>query len=143
MIIITNIKNANKEFDENWAIVRSMKNKSSWIAQVAELSPTKDLFYKYLQLRDAGNWNRDAFNNIYVPQFIKELKENAVAKNKLNYLYKQDKTGKTISLSCFCPDETLCHRSIIAGLLSGVGCNVTTDTGQSYTQYYDMYKSIN
>lgn len=140
MIRITNISHADRSFDENWAIVRSMKNKSDWIKQVTELSPSTDLFFKYRKLAENGNWNKDSFADIYVPQFISELKTNTAARDMLNYLYEQDKLGKNICLVCFCTDETLCHRSIIAGILRGGGANVVTDTNNDYSEYFDMYK---
>lgn len=139
MIIITNIRNANKIYDENWAIVRSLKSQSSLLKQVTDLSPSLQLFFKYRNLAANNNWNQKTFNEIYVPQFISELKANDNARKTFEYLYNQDKKGKTISLVCFCTNESLCHRSIIAGILSGGGCNVQTDTGTDYRRYYNMY----
>ena len=141
MIKVTRISNADKSFDENWAIVRKMKSSSDWLKQVPELSPSPDLFSKFLDLKSAGNWNKTTFQGVYVPQFISELKKNVVAREKLNYLYTQDKAGKGICLVCFCTDESLCHRSIIAGILAGGGCCVQTDTGLDYSHYYEMYKN--
>lgn len=141
MIRITNIKNSDKNlFDENWAIVRVMKSKSGWMKQVTALSPSTNLFFTYRDLVSKGNWNADTFNSIYVPQFIRELKQNAEAQSLLQYLIEQDKLGKKICLFCFCTDETLCHRSIVAGILRGMGGNVVTDTGKEYLQYYGLYR---
>ena len=139
MIRITNIKNADKTFDENWAIVRSMKSKSEWIKQVTALSPSTNLFFKYRNLASADNWNEESFNSIYVPQFISELRANDAAREAFDYLFNQDKLGKNICLVCFCPNEQLCHRSIIAGILQGSGANVITDTDNDYSKYFNMY----
>lgn len=122
MIAIKNISQVNyKDHDEIWAIVRSMKRPNPNIRQVSELSPSWDLFSKYQELKKNGQWNEQTFQEIYVPQFIQEM-HNKKSIALLNQLYKLDKAGKNICLVCFCPDEKLCHRSIIAGLLQGVNC---------------------
>lgn len=141
MIRITNIQNAkNVGCEDIWAIVRSMKSPEPGIVQVTGLSPSKELFHKYRNLVLEEDWHKQTFQDIYVPQFLLETCQSQVAKNLLNRLYQMDKEGKDICLACFCVNETLCHRSIIAGLLQGVGCNVVTDTGNDYTAYYRMYR---
>lgn len=143
MIIIKNIRDAKSEpCDEIWAIVRSMKSKSAGIEQVQDLSPTWDLFKKYRALKEQGDWNEQTFQEIYVPQFLRELKANRNAINLLNKLYSADKRGETICLVCFCPNEAMCHRSIIAGLLQGVGCDVRTETGADYSKYFTMFNNL-
>lgn len=129
------------QFDEVWAIVRSMKSASPWIKQVPGLSPKKELFFEYRRLANAGRWDRQAFENIYVPKFISDLCRNQEHEyDLLNELYYKDKDGLGIALVCFCTDEEMCHRSIIAGLLQGAGCNVVTNTGNNYSAYYDMWQ---
>lgn len=128
------------EYDETWAIVRSMRNPSPWMRQVQELSPSSELFRAYLALRDAGRWNANAFRDIYVPRFLYQVKHDPAALRALNALYAADqRDGKRVALVCFCPDETTCHRSIVAGLLQGVGANVRTSSGRDYGAYYDWY----
>ena len=128
------------EYDRTYAIVRNMKNPSDWIEQLQVLSPSKELFFRYLDLKKAGKWNADAFKNIYVPQFIAEMKSLA-AREALKKLCEDDKAGKNVALVCFCPDETLCHRSIIAGMLQGVGADVRLASNMDYSHYYAMYKN--
>lgn len=141
MIGIKNIRNVKlEEWDEVWAIVQSMKNSHPNIRQVKELAPTKSLFFMYCNMAKANTWNRQAFDEIYVPQFIHDFITNKTQTFLLmNQLYQIDKANKRICLLCFCTDETMCHRSIIAGLLQGVGCNVQTETGNDYTKYYNHY----
>lgn len=140
MIRITNIKNLRQDDGtESWAIVRSMKNPSAWIKQVPELSPSKELFFKYLDLKKKGQWGQDAFDNIYVPQFLHEMRTQSY--DMLNKVYMLDKNGADISMACFCTSE-LCHRYVVAGLLQGAGCNVVTDTGRDYSKYFEMYRQI-
>lgn len=142
MIRITSIRGIKDDtYDEIWAIVRSMKSQSNTIKQVIALAPSENLFHKYLTLKKEHVWNKQMFDNVYVPQFMSEM-FNKISSDALNYLYAQDKMGKKICLVCFCPDEKLCHRSIIAGLLQGTGCNVITDTKTDYSDYYRLWANM-
>ena len=127
MIYLDSVKNAKKyerEVSEVWCIVRSMKFQpkvnGAKIMQVADLSPSYDLFKKYLDLRNQGRWNQSAFDTIYTPQFLRELSENHNAMQLLNMLAKSD---KNILLLCFCEDKNTCHRSLIAKELEKMGAN--------------------
>lgn len=143
MIYIKNFKTLGplSQYNEVWAVVRSAKNLNPGIKQVADLSPSTKLFHEYLNLRNNGNWNQKTFAEIYLPTFLHELKENSAVVNPLlNYLYNADKKNKKIALVCFCDNESTCHRSIIAGLLQGVGSNISCST--DYSAYYNQYKSI-
>lgn len=133
MITVTNIRNINyAAYDEIWAIVRSLKNPGK-MKHVPELSPSWALFKKYLRLRDAGQWNADSFKSVYVPTFLKEM-AGTEAQRKLSELIELDRQGKRICLACFCRDEALCHRSIIAGILQGRGIQVQGVNGD-YSEY--------
>lgn len=141
MIRITTINNLKRDSNTTcYAIVRSIKSCPTWVTQLPTLAPSNQLLHEYLNLRDNGLWNTETFHKDYVPKFLKEMKLNATT--TLNMLYKLDKLGHNISLGCFCKDESLCHRSIVAGLLSGVGCNVVTDTGMLYNEYYKLFKEV-
>ena len=130
MITITNINYAN--YDEVWAIVQSLKYPGR-MKHIPELSPSWRLFKKYLALRDAGQWNMDSFRNVYVPIFLNEMQDSA-ARRKIEELIALDRKGKRKCLACFCPDETLCHRSIVAGILQDKGIRVYGVRGD-YSQY--------
>ena len=112
------------DFDEVWAIVRSMKHPSDKIQQVASLSPDWNLFKKYLKLKEDGNWNANSFDSIYRPQFLSQMASDAEAHKALETLKSLDAQGKRIALVCFCPNKDLCHRSLIAQILQSMGCNV-------------------
>lgn len=170
-IVIGNMKALNMHYDELWFIMRSMdwfyrkkvgsrftRYSDSEINQknyqllmqpnvkiIDELSPSKELFGFYLSLKKEGNWNQQSFNTKYVHRFIHELASNQEAKDRLNDLWLLDKQGKTVLLVCSCQDEVMCHRSIIGGILHGVGCNVkSTIYGYNisdYDKYYQMYRS--
>lgn len=133
MITVTEIRNVNyAAYDETWAIVRSLKNPGK-MKHVPELSPSWALFKKYLRLREAGQWNTDMFKSIYVPTFLKEM-AGMEAQRKLSELIELDKQGKRICMACFCRDEALCHRSIIAGILQHMGILVHGVKGD-YSRY--------
>lgn len=139
MIAIKSIRNVKYEdFDEVWAIVRNMKNPSKHIKHVPDISPSLDLFFKAKKLMKENQWNKQTFDTIYVPQFLKEMHQQS-AINILNELYQIDKNNGKICLVCFCTDETICHRSIVAGLLQGVGCNIDTELKADYSKYYKAY----
>lgn len=140
MITVTNIRNTNfAAHDEVWAIVRSLRNPGK-MKHVPELSPSWKLFKTYLALRDVGKWNAAAFQDVYVPTFLQEIR-NAAARRKLTELIELDQQGKSICLACFCPDETLCHRSIVAGILQYTGIAIR-GVKEDYSQYGKIWCSI-
>ncbi|WP_155957648.1 hypothetical protein [Eubacterium sp. 14-2] len=53
---------------------------------------------------------------------------------KISELVELDKQGKRICLVCFCLDETLCHRSIIAGILQCTGIQIQ-GVKRNYSKY--------
>ena len=78
MIKTMNIRNVNyADFDEVWAIVRSLKHPSPKMKQVTSLSPDWNLFKTYLNLKESGKWNADSFHSIYQPQFMDQIAHDA------------------------------------------------------------------
>lgn len=137
MITITNVRIVNyTDYDEVWAIVRSIKNPGK-MKRVAELSPSWNLFKTYLALRDAGKWNIETFQNIYVPTFLQEMRNEKACK-KFIELLKHNEQGKHVCLACFCADETMCHRSIIAGIFQYASVPVL-GVKNDYSRYGKAY----
>lgn len=124
-------------WDVKYMIVRSYRSHRAGFKHLPVLSPSSDLFYEYRALYDAHAWNKDSFNKTYVPKFLKEMHEQN-AMDMLNTIYAMSFTNN-IALCCYCKDESLCHRSIIAGLLQGAGAPVQTSSGKDYSKYWDMY----
>lgn len=125
MIETTNIRTVNHlNYDEVWAIVRSLKIRESWMKQVSELSPSLELFYDYRRWAAQGSWNKETFEKLYVPRFEKEIAENQIAQNKLHDLIQLHLEGKKIALVCFCENKELCHRKLIAEMLTRRGIDV-------------------
>lgn len=123
------------KYDEVWAIVRSFKHPNPHMRHVPELSPPWDLFKRYLGWKEKGQWTKDTFIAMYVPQFLKEMH----GKKPKSLLNRLATTDKHICLACFCPDEAMCHRSIIGGMLQGAGAVVNGLSGD-YSHYFGWYK---
>lgn len=137
MVTICQLSQVNyADYDEVWAIVRSLKYGNPRLRHVPELSPSWALFKQYMRLREEGKWNEDTFHKIYVPQFLKEM-QGKEQQNLLNELFA---TNKHICLVCFCSEEELCHRSIIGGMLQGAGLEVK-GLSRDYSYYYDWWKN--
>ena len=63
-----------------YAIVRSLTYPVPGAAQMDVLSPSRELFFWYRRMANAGNWNKRAFYEEYVPRFLKEIKSSPAAR---------------------------------------------------------------
>ena len=139
MIFINRIPNiCTSDYDEVWWIVRSPDSLPKEEKLIQSLSPSRELFQKYREAFHAGQFGPEFFQNVYVPQFIAELSKNEAAEADLAYLCREG-SRKNIVLGCYCRDETLCHRSIIAGILLGMGAEI--QTSQEYRKYFEMFRN--
>lgn len=136
MIKTGNIHQINHSCNENWLIVRSPGEMPENVKHIPALAPSPDLFKKYRAAFHSGCFNKAFFDEIYVPQFLRELSKNAKALALLREL-KEHSLKRDYFLCCFCEDEALCHRSIIAGILLGMGSEI--ETSAEYIQYYKMF----
>lgn len=135
MIKVGNVAGLNEyQYDENWLIVRKPDEIPAFVKHEPLLSPSPELFRKYREAYHAGLFNQEFFNQVYVPQFLRELAGNAEAMAVLNCLVKNSKS-KDILLACYCENESMCHRSIIAGVLLGMGAEI--DTLSAYQKYFE------
>ena len=125
MIVTENMRNVRHgNYDQIWAIVRSLKNPGKTLIHVPELSPSLRLFWDYHYWAQRGIWNADAFENVYKPRFLAQIAEDPAAQAKLDELAAMDATGKHIALVCFCTDAQLCHRTLVAQILCDRGVQV-------------------
>ena len=128
------------KYDENWLIVRKPDDfLPEFVKHVPAYSPSPDLFQKYREACQKKMFDQKFFNEVYVPQFVKELAENPEARALLQTLTDMSR-GKNIMLACYCETETMCHRSIIAGILLGMGAEISTE--QEYLNYYKLYQMM-
>lgn len=138
MIHINRIPNIRiYDYDEVWWIVRSPDSLPQEEKLVQSLAPSRELFLKYREAFHAGQFGPEFFQNVYVPQFIAELSKNEDAKENLDYLRRKG-SRREIVLGCYCEEEALCHRSIIAGILLRMGAEI--DTSTEYKKYYEMFR---
>lgn len=137
MFFVGNIREVHRnEYDKVYAIMRSDSFCSDWIFHNSNLSPSWDLFNEFRRLKANNLWNKDSFNEIYVPRFLKEISSYSGVW-AMQHLLQEESSGKSIALVCTCKDEELCHRSIVAGLLQGMGYDVRLNSGKDYSKYYN------
>lgn len=140
MLIVTDIRNIGRtQADKKFAIVRSLTRPIAGVDQWADLSPSRELFREYLKLRDAGKWNPEAFESIYVPRFLAEMRtpRAQAALAKLHGMA----MNSNIAVACFCSDETMCHRHIVASLLAAAGVEVRMKTPVN-PRYAELYSAM-
>lgn len=113
-IYVTDIRHCKQVPDAKvYAIVRSMKNPIEGVTQLPELSPSKNLFFAYLDLKKAGKWNKEAFESVYAPRFLLEMQA-PEARSTMSRIMKEAETDDIV-LCCFC--TSLCHRFLVADIL--------------------------
>ncbi len=139
MIRLRRITSKEDDVKENWWIVRKpdyLPDNAKW---VPELSPTPELFAYYSSFYEKGTWSKEHFDSEYVPWFIKDLKVNEKGKEYLEYL-KEISEKEDINLCCYCIDERICHKTIIAGILKGMGADI--ECSDEYLKYYRFYNEM-
>ena len=82
--------------------------KSQYDAWLKELSPSLDLIHEYKN--DKITWKR------FFSKYKKELEKNPEAIKTLKVIRRESKT-ENITLLCFEPEETPCHRHILRDIL--------------------------
>jgi uncharacterized protein YeaO (DUF488 family) len=128
------------EYDRVFAIVRSMRFNIKGVERVKELAPSPDLFRKQQAWSREGIWTQDKFDKEFVEEFLEDLSHSKDSIDMLNFLYYLDKQGDNICCICYCGTESMCHRSIIAGILQGTGANVKVE--DDYSKYYYRFKEL-
>lgn len=131
------------------AIVRRLRDRAPGMDWWPELSPSDALLDTFNGWRyDPGHRNDPAyvprmFHEVYVPRFLREVKNNPAAHDRLIDIWKMDRAGMKVYLTCFCPNEDICHRSIIAGILAG-GLRVDVDAPhiEQYKDYFTMFHAL-
>lgn len=145
MITIGNFKDINDSYDEVWMIVRSLKTNripqvNTPCYHIPALSPSKELFDCYLSWRTAGIWNHDTFERYYKPRFIHEM-QSAEAQGYLQLL-RERSVDKNILLTCFCDDESMCHRSLVYQLVMNQPFYLLVAGSRNYNNYTEMREKL-
>lgn len=125
---------------EKWYIVRKLDDdiKNDTFRHVPEISPSQSLFMKYRELAHSHRWNKQTFTSIYLPCFLTEMKQ-ATSLSILQELVDRSHLDN-IALCCYCDDESICHRSIVGGILKGMGADI--EYPQEYLRYYEMFHEL-
>lgn len=130
------------DYDEVWMIVRALQPvtipEGTTLRVVQSLAPSRELFFQTNQWKKFNEWSKTKFDLEFAPRFLEEIKNNESAKKSLNELKNLDENGKKVLLVCFCRRENMCHRSIVCGILQGMGCKTTA---RDYSDYYNSYIS--
>ena len=136
MIYIGRAKEMNQSnYDECWLIVRSPDEILDYAKHIPALSPSPELFRKYRTALKEGVFNKKWFDEVYVPRFLLDISRNRESIDTLEELIDIGK-DKDIFLACYCEEESICHRSIVGGILLGMGAPIITDS--SYIKYFNM-----
>ena len=127
-----------EDFDEVWVIcyavdeLKEMFTAYKNVLHVPELAPQSGLFHAYRELVNRGQWDQRAFDEEYVPWFLEDIRQNEPALKLLKELA-DTSNEKKIQLVCFCDNENMCHRSIVAGILQNMGADI--ECSSTYSKY--------
>lgn len=125
MIELTSLKKLQQnKYDAVWSIVRSSKPPRPGILPMPALAPTKELTEQVKRWRQQNQWTPKTFEEKYKPQYLRYLKLNENARSLLDTLDRADASYQKIALVCVCENPHCCHRSILAEVLKGRGCDV-------------------
>ena len=112
-----------EDYDEIWLIVRGLKampkNPAGNIFHVPLLAPSQQLWYRYLDMKKAGRWDRATFDAVFAPAYLKEMLR-PEPRAKLKELHGKIK-DQAVLCACYCTDENLCHRSLVRMILQAMG----------------------
>lgn len=147
MISIGSFGDISYAYDEIWIITRTLKSVPKCgnvpIYHMPDLAPSSELLNYYLALRNAGNWNKETFETLYKPRFLKEM-QSTRAICALEVLKERAK-DRHILLVCYCQNEELCHRSLVYQLAT----TTTQETfymlvagSRTYNNYQEMCQCL-
>lgn len=81
-----------------------------------ELTPNRDLLFRAKKLEKEGTWDENSFASVYLPAFLKGVKENQNAKNEIAEIARTLNSGKDVYYACYCKNHHICHRSIVGDI---------------------------
>lgn len=135
MIRICRIQNIGRiKADVKIAAVQTIKRPAGAVFLCPELAPDNKMIDLKNRFKEQQSWNQQRFQDSYVPLYLDRLCTPEATKT-LNWIYKLVKSGKTVAIGCYCADETICHRSILAGLFQALMLEVT-GVKADYSAYY-------
>ena len=121
MIHFGNIDDAPENIPEIWFAVRSLKpyqpRPNVTYRRVIELSPSTGLFLQTQQVKKACRFTKQWFDEVYTPQFVRQISADPLARARLAELAAAD---HDIYVACYCRTFSLCHTSILKKLYEAV-----------------------
>ena len=136
-LLVTSIRDPKLfQKDHVLATVRKIMKPNAKFEPHSECSPSQKLLYTYLDLKKQGNWNQQTFDEIYLPRYLKEQASNPTALATMANLLSKDTSN--MGAFCYCGNESLCHRSILGGILQGNGKQVEGLEGD-YSKYAEQF----
>ena len=98
--------------------------------RVLDLAPSMNLLYMAKMGLDFKTYTNTYLNEICSRPHVKTILNEIVARSK----------NENIAVVCYCTNEKECHRSILAGILDGLGAKTVTDFSiENYKPYYDSF----
>lgn len=85
--------------------------------------PSKSLLFEIKNLEKRNEWNSLSFKNLYLPKYLKDIKEKKALNEFLLMKEMLDK-GEDVYYACYCKEERLCHRSIVKQIFKQRGYSV-------------------
>jgi len=99
--------------------------------RVLDLAPSADLLYR----TKMGLIDFKTYTDIY----LYEICSRPHVKTILNEIVARSE-NQNIAVVCYCTNEKECHRSILAGILDGLGAKTVTDFSiENYKPFYDSF----
>ena len=108
------------------------------------LAPSAYLIAKIRKEKEAGTFDYPMWRAVFVAEYMSELIASVNAQKTLINLYKAG-CEKDILVCCYCPDDTVCHRSVIQGLMQGRGRKQNNDvvvSDKDYSYFYDDFRRL-
>ena len=114
-----------RKYDEMWTVMCSpTKGLKKRTENHPELAPSPELFQQFLSAKRKGGDIKLFFQNEFEDTFLHELAEREEARKSFEYLF-NNRNNKDIILMCSCAKDSICHRSILRGILAGAAASVT------------------
>ena len=144
MIRTIRVRDTDKAIEAGWHVILIARSPGTLkkliddgrLEWIPDLAPSVFLLSKVNKWKSEGIWNEDTFRQEYVPLFTRET-ATIEFRTALNKIYKRSAAGEKIALTCFCPEETMCHKSFVLGLLQAVGCQTM---GRDYSAYWLLHR---
>lgn len=88
------------------------------------LTPSKDLLFHAKKLEKEGTWNEESFKTVYLPNFLKSIRNKEEAKDEIREIANALNEGQNVYYACYCGNHKICHRGIVGDIFERNGYQV-------------------